>query len=107
MILWSRNSDRTGERNLHSALPLLLAGAALAIVSAVGAPWLAMALISLALTGLYAFKAPFWALPSLFLTRSTAAMSIAVINSTGNLGGFAGPYLIGLVKGSTGSATAS
>ncbi|MCW2241411.1 MFS transporter [Azospirillum canadense] len=106
MIMWSRNSDRTGERRFHSALPLLLAGAALALVGAVGAPWLAMALISMALTGLYAFKAPFWALPSLFLTRSTAAMSIAVINSIGNLGGFAGPYLIGLVKGSTGSATA-
>lgn len=106
MIVWSRNSDRTGERRLHSALPLLLAGAALAAVGAVEAPWLAMALISAALTGLYAFKAPFWALPSLFLSRSTAAMSIAVINSIGNLGGFAGPYAIGLVKGSTGSATA-
>ncbi|PWC33369.1 hypothetical protein TSO352_23095 [Azospirillum sp. TSO35-2] len=106
MIAWSRNSDRTGERRLHSALPLLLAGAALAVVGAVEAPWLAMALISAALTGLYAFKAPFWALPSLFLSRSTAAMSIAVINSIGNLGGFAGPYVIGLVKGSTGSATA-
>ena len=106
MIVWSRNSDRTGERRLHSALPLLLAGAALAAVGTVEAPWLAMALISAALTGLYAFKAPFWALPSLFLTRSTAAMSIAVINSIGNLGGFAGPYVIGLVKGSTGSATA-
>ena len=106
MIVWSRNSDRTGERKLHSALPLLLAGAALAAVGTVETPWLAMALISAALTGLYAFKAPFWALPSLFLSRSTAAMSIAVINSIGNLGGFAGPYAIGLVKGSTGSATA-
>ncbi|HYF89532.1 MFS transporter [Azospirillum sp.] len=106
MIVWSHNSDRTGERRMHSALPLLLAGVALAAVGTVGTPWLAMALISAALTGLYAFKAPFWALPSLFLTRSTAAMSIAVINSIGNLGGFAGPYVIGLVKGATGSATA-
>ncbi|MNJ69044.1 putative tartrate transporter [compost metagenome] len=40
----------------------------------------------------------------MFLDRATAAVSIAVINSIGNLGGFAGPSLIGVVKGETGSA---
>jgi ACS family tartrate transporter-like MFS transporter len=104
MVLWSKNSDRTGERRLHSALPLLLGGTTLAAAGATGNPVLAMALISFSLTGLYAFKAPFWALPGLFLTRSTAAVSIAAINSIGNLGGFLGPYLIGWVKGATGSA---
>jgi MFS transporter, ACS family, tartrate transporter len=49
------------------------------------------------------FKAPFWALPGLFLSRATAAVSIAAINSVGNLGGFVGPYVLGLVKGWTGS----
>jgi ACS family tartrate transporter-like MFS transporter len=61
-------------------------------------------MITLAMTGLYAFKSPFWAVPNSFLTRSTAAISIAVINSIGNLGGFVGPYAIDLVKESTGSA---
>jgi MFS transporter, ACS family, tartrate transporter len=37
------------------------------------------------------------------LSRSTAAVSIAAINSVGNLGGFVGPYVLGLVKGWTGS----
>ena len=50
------------------------------------------------------FKSPFWALPTLFLSRSTASVSIAVINSIGNLGGFVGPYMIGVVKGSTGNS---
>jgi ACS family tartrate transporter-like MFS transporter len=63
-----------------------------------------MTLISAALAGLHAFKAPFWALPSLFLTPATAAISIAAINSVGNLGGFAGPYVLGVVKDWTGSA---
>jgi ACS family tartrate transporter-like MFS transporter len=65
----------------------------------------AIAMISLALAGLYSFKSPFWALPTLFLSRSTASVSIAVINSIGNLGGFGGPFAIGMIKGSTTSAS--
>ncbi|WGR73660.1 MULTISPECIES: MFS transporter [unclassified Bradyrhizobium] len=103
MVLWSRNSDRTGERQRHSAIPLLWGAIALALTGLVVQPAIAMTLISLSLAGIYAFKSPFWSLPGLFLTRSTAAVSIAAINSIGNLGGFAGPYAIGAIKDWTGS----
>ncbi|MBB2896242.1 MFS transporter [Pseudomonas sp. AS2.8] len=106
MIVWSRRSDRHGERRLHSALPLAVAAVALVGAGLVREPYLAIGLISLALAGLYSFKSPFWALPTLFLSRSTAAVSIAVINSIGNLGGFVGPFMIGMVKGNTQSASA-
>lgn len=104
MVLWSRNSDRTGERQKHSALPLLAGAVALALTGLVAQPAIAVVLISVSLAGIYAFKSPFWSLPGLFLSRSTAAVSIAAINSIGNLGGFAGPYAIGTIKGWTGSA---
>ncbi|MDC7831417.1 MULTISPECIES: MFS transporter [Pseudomonas] len=106
MIAWSRRSDRHGERRLHSAIPLAVAAVALVGAGLVHDPYLAIGLISLALAGLYSFKSPFWALPTLFLSRSTAAVSIAVINSIGNLGGFVGPFMIGMVKGNTQSASA-
>jgi len=102
MIVWSRRSDRTGERRLHAALPLLAAAVGLGAVAFAKDAVTSVLLISVALAGLYAFKAPFWALPGLFLSRSTAAVSIAAINSIGNLGGFVGPYAIGLVKDKTG-----
>ena len=102
MITWSAHSDRTGERQQHSALPLLLAAVALAATGLTRNPVGSLLLITAALAGLYAFKAPFWSLPGLFLSRATAAISIASINSIGNLGGFAGPYLVGLAKGSSG-----
>jgi ACS family tartrate transporter-like MFS transporter len=103
MILWSRSSDRTGERQRHAAYPLLLSALTLGAVILTKSPVVSILLISAALTGLYAFKAPFWALPGLFLSRSTAAVSVAAINSIGNLGGFVGPYGIGLVKSRSGS----
>jgi MFS transporter, ACS family, tartrate transporter len=105
MVAWSRSSDKRNERKLHSAIPLGIAALALFCAGLVSNATGAMALISLALAGLYSFKSPFWALPTLFLSRSTAAVSIAVINSIGNLGGFVGPYMIGVVKGTSSSAT--
>ncbi|MEU4892721.1 MFS transporter [Streptomyces sp. NPDC044780] len=105
MVWWSRRSDRLGERKLHSALPLALAAVTLIAAGFTHSPVLGLAMIALSLTGLYGFKSPFWALPTLFLTRSTAAVAVAVVNSIGNLGGFFGPYAIGWAKDSTGSAT--
>lgn len=105
MIVWSRSSDHRNERRLHSALPLGLAALAMLGVSLVKDPYVATTMISLSLAGLYAFKSPFWALPTLFLSRETASVSIAIINSIGNLGGFVGPFAIGYIKGATSSAT--
>lgn len=101
MVAWSAHSDRTGERQLHSALPLLVAALALGATGLTRNPVAALVLIATVLAGLYAFKAPFWSLPGLFLSRATAAISIASINSIGNLGGFAGPYLVGIAKGAS------
>jgi ACS family tartrate transporter-like MFS transporter len=103
MVLWSRRSDRTGERRQHTAWPLLLAGVTLGGVAWVAGPVPATILLALALTGFYAFKAPFWTLPGLFLSRGTAAVSIAAINSIGNLGGFVGPYAVGVIAKASGS----
>lgn len=104
MVVWSRSSDRRNERKLHSAIPLLVAALGLVGAGMLGSPVLSMAMICIALSGLYSFKSPFWALPTLFLDRTTAAVSIAVINSIGNLGGFVGPSMIGVVKGNSQSA---
>ena len=59
-----------------------------------------MAMVSI---GLNASRPLFWALPSLFLSRTAAAGAIALINALGNLGGIAGPTMLGWVKTATGS----
>jgi ACS family tartrate transporter-like MFS transporter len=105
MVAWSRRSDAMNERRLHSAIPLAVAAASLFAASLVSNTVVAVTLISIALAGLYGFKSPFWALPTLFLSRSSASVSIAAINAIGNVGGFVGPMLIGAVKGMTSSAT--
>ena len=44
-----------------------------------------------------------WSYPTSFLSGSAAAAAVGLINSTGNIGGFAGPYITGWIKQSTGS----
>ena len=103
MILWSRHSDRTGERRWHTALPPLAGGLALAGSGIVGSPPMAFLLLIIATVGIFCAFGPFWTLPSIFLAEMTAAAGIAVINSIGNAGGFIGPTLMGYLTQVTGS----
>jgi len=105
MIVWSRSSDRSLERRYHAAIPVLLAGLALVVMGRTHSPMLLLALVSLLAAGIYCYTGPFWTLPSQFLTGFSAAAGIALINSIGNLAGFVGPSLIGLISQRTGTLT--
>ncbi|HEV3042228.1 MAG TPA: MFS transporter [Candidatus Angelobacter sp.] len=102
---WS--SDRTGERRWHTACPMIVAGIALALgVVSQNTPLVTISMFSLAAAGIYGYLPGFWSLPANFLTGTVAAASIGLINSIGNLGGFAGPYIVGYLNRSTHSFSA-
>jgi ACS family tartrate transporter-like MFS transporter len=96
MVLWSRNSDRTGERYWHAAIACVIAAVGMAVVArASSSAVLAIAGLSLTAFGVSSAKPPLWILPTTFFAGTAAAASIGLINSLGTLGGFAGPYMIG------------
>jgi ACS family tartrate transporter-like MFS transporter len=104
MILWGRNSDRTGERVWHNALPLMwMVLAMVATFFVIGNLWMMIGLLTLIAAGTYASKGPFWALSSEWLGPTTAAAGLAQINALGNLSGFFFNYMIGWIKDETGS----
>jgi len=103
MMLVSRSSDRHLERRYHAALPALASGLGWLLLGTTTSPVVSILLLSLVAAGIYSMFGPFWSLPSEFLTGYAAACGIAMINSIGNLGGFAGPYVIGLIKDKTGN----
>ena len=47
----------------------------------------------------------FWSLPTAILTGTGAAAGLALVNATGNLGGLAGPTVMGVMKEATGTFT--
>ena len=106
MLVWARSSDRRQERRWHFIVASMLAAAGLVVAGAANQPVVALAAMSLAAIGLYGSKPAFWPLPSTFLGGTAAAGGIALVNSIGNLGGFAGPYVVGWIRESAGSYTA-
>ncbi|WP_020669155.1 MFS transporter [Amycolatopsis nigrescens] len=103
MVLWARHGDRTGERKWHVALPMLLGGLAIPIALYLGNPFAAMVAVTVCAVGVCAALPTFWALPSNFLSGAAAAGGIALINSLGNISGFAAPYITGWLRDLTGS----
>ncbi|ASF08923.1 putative major facilitator superfamily transporter [Nocardia brasiliensis NBRC 14402] len=106
MVLWSRHGDRTGERAWHVALPALVGGLAIPVALYLGNPFAAMAAVTVCAVGVLAALPTFWALPSTFLSGAAAAAGIALINSIGNISGFAAPYITGWLKDWTGTQRA-
>ena len=103
MLLVGRHSDRTGERRWHVAVAAISSAVGFALSAYFKNPYLALASLALAFAGIKSTLGPFWALTTAFLSGAAAAGGIALINSVGNLGGFFGPYIVGIIKDRTGS----
>jgi nitrate/nitrite transporter NarK len=71
--------------------------------TAIDDPTMKMVALSIAGFGIFGNLPVFWTLPTAFLSGPAAAGGIALINSIGNLAGFAGPFVMGRVKDLTGS----
>ena len=104
MVLVSRHSDRVNERRAHVALTYVVSGLSLMVsVSLRNHFWWSYGFLCLSIPGPSVALAPFWAIPSETLPRSTRGAVMGLVNACGNLGGFAGPAIVGWLKLKTGS----
>jgi sugar phosphate permease len=106
MLFNGWHSDETGERRWHAAVPLLVGSLVFLAL-----PWthnfgLAMALLTLGGVTV-AYLPVFWSMPTLFLSESAAAASFGLINTVGQIGGFVGSWMVGILNQSTGRLNAS
>jgi MFS transporter, ACS family, tartrate transporter len=103
MILFSRSSDRTGERIWHVVVAMGLGGAGLLVTGfTIGSAPLELLGLCVAGFGIGADLPIFWNLPTAYLGAATAAAGIAFINSFGNLSGYFAPQLVGVLRDRTG-----
>ncbi len=108
MLANAWHSDNKAERRLHTISPLIVAGLMYCLVILASRDSrLAMLFLLFGAGVLYAFLPVFWAIPTMILCESAAAATLGLINSIGQLGGFVGPYLIGILNDRTHSLTAS
>lgn len=101
-------SDRAQHRKLFVWPFLMLSGAALfCSFAAVGSNfWLAYASLIVAGAAMYAPYGPFFAIVPEMLPGNVAGEVMALVNTFGALGGFAGTWLVGWLQALTGSARA-
>jgi len=64
---------------------------------------LRFAVLCVAAACIFSAQPIFWTLPSSFLRGSSAAAGLAVINATGNLGGFVAQNVVPMIKQRTGN----
>jgi MFS transporter, ACS family, tartrate transporter len=100
-VFWCRHSDNAGERRWHFAIPCFLIAGGFAMSALSPSPYVSFVGLIFSAIGVMCAQPMFWTMPSAILTGTAVAGGIALINSIGNLGGFAGPYLVGWVANST------
>jgi ACS family tartrate transporter-like MFS transporter len=102
MILIGASSDRSGERFVHLAVPTAVGALGFIASAYLSSPVPSIIALAVGAVGNTSTRGPFWALPTRFLTGSAAAGGIALINTLASLGGFVGPYAVGIVRKFTG-----
>ncbi len=106
MLLWSRHSDRSAERRWHTFASFCCASLGIAMAAPSYNWLLSLAGLVLAAVGILSAMPIFWAAATEQLDPAAAPVGIAFINSVGNIGGFAGPLVIGFLLQRTGSYAA-
>ncbi|MBS0339597.1 MAG: MFS transporter [Proteobacteria bacterium] len=98
MLIWTRWSDARQERKLFLLIPLACIFAGLIMAAQTAAPVPKMAWLTLAAFGIFSALPVFWTVPTALLSGMAAATGIAWINSIGNLGGYIGPTIFGMLR---------
>ena len=96
-------ADRAGMRKAANLTALAISACGLVLASTTDSPVLKLVFLCFAALGLFGCMPVFWGLPTGFLSASTAAGGIALINALGNLSGFVNPYAMGAIRDATGS----
>lgn len=107
LIFWPRLVAKTGQFYPFLALATLVSAIGLVLMTVTDDPVVKLLFVSIAAFGMFGSHPLFWSLPSRYLVGANAAVGLAVINSIGNLGGFFGPTVVGLIRDKTHGFTAA
>jgi MFS family permease len=105
--LWinARSADRSGRYSIHVMASLALGAVALVLSVAFGSVVaLSVFLVSLAMAGALAYDGPFWASTSRAVPVALVGGAMGLVNALGNLGGFVGPSLGGVLQDASGGS---
>ena len=103
LLLWSRDATKRGIRTWHIAGPAVVGGLSVPVALFMNSPTATIAVITVTACAIFAALPNFWTVPAKFLTGAGAAVGIALINTFGNIAGFAAGFVTGWLKDFSGS----
>ncbi|MFC7753754.1 MFS transporter [Tsukamurella soli] len=106
-LFWAWHSRRRDEVPLHVAASAAIGAIGILLAIWANSPYLVLVGVAIAAMGLCSGIPLFFGMSTKFLVGTAAAAGLALVNTVGNIGGFAGPYLFGWIKGLTGNIDAS
>jgi MFS transporter, ACS family, tartrate transporter len=96
MLINGLHSDKKGERFLHVIIPCFVSGAGFLVAGVSTGPVALLIGFACIMVGFNAVNAAVWTIPCSFLAGKSAAAGLAAINMIAIVGGFVGPYWMGL-----------
>ncbi|KAA1014240.1 MFS transporter [Paraburkholderia panacisoli] len=103
VLWWGARSDRMRERRWHLLIPGIVAVLALIVAALTDNPPLRLGALIAGGFGAFANLPVFWTIPPAMLAESEAPAGIAVVSSIGNVAGFVAPYVVGVLRQTTGN----
>jgi len=102
LYLVTQHATRHGVSRWHVGLPAFIGAASIPCALYMQSPVTTVAVITVTACAIFAALPNFWSLPARFLSGAGAATGLALINTVGNLAGFAAPFITGALKDSSG-----
>lgn len=103
LLLWPRHATRSGDIGWHVLISALV-GATGIVVAAFGSdPWIVMLGVTLCAVGVISAMPLVYSLPARILSSVAVGAGLALVNTIGNVGGFAGPFVTGWLRDLFGS----
>jgi MFS family permease len=103
LFFWSRDATHRGVKTWHIGVPALIGAVCIPAALYMKSPQAVIAVVTVVACAIFSALPTFWSFPPRFLSGAGAAAGIALINTVGNIAGFAAPYITGAVKDATGS----
>ena len=102
LYLVTTHAAKHGVKVANIVVPAIAGAASIPLALFAGSPALTVAIITVTACAIFSALPVFWTVPTQFLTGMAAAAGIALINTFGNIAGFAAPYITGWLKDLTG-----
>jgi MFS family permease len=106
LIFWPRHATKTGDIGWHALIGTVVGAVGILIAAFNGSPFVIMIGVTLCAVGVISSMPLVYSLTARLLPAVTVGAGLALVNTIGNVGGFAGPFVTGWLKDLTGSTAA-